>query len=119
MTDKYRQSWEKVPEGPKPDRRPEYTPTVEEVRDQWASSPRYRWAVMLSDRFAEFDRMIAAVERAAAVKALREAADEWQTKGWADTPRHADRIADRMGASKYALNWMRARADRIESGENA
>ena len=75
MTDVYRQSWEKVPEGPKPDRRPEYTPTVDEMRDQWASSPRYRWAVMLSDRFADFDRMIAEVERAAAVKALRPIAE--------------------------------------------
>ena len=119
MTDKYRQSWEKVPEGPKPDRRPEYTPTVDEMRDQWASSPRYRWAVMLSERFADFDCMIAEVERAAAVKALREAATRWQTGAWAETPRSSDFIADRMKAAQFTTKWLNSEADRIESGESA
>jgi len=86
----------------------EYTPTVEEVRDQWASSPRYRWAVMLSDRFADFDRMIAQVERAAAVKALREAA----YTVWVASPQgpESEDARDRIDAMVDAL---------VESGEGA
>jgi hypothetical protein len=97
----------------------EYTPTTEEVRREYAAGRGRMGLAIDLDTHSDFNRWLAQVERAAAVKALREAADEWQTKGWADTPRHADRIADRMGASQYALNWMRARADRIESGEGA
>jgi hypothetical protein len=78
-----------------------YTPTVEEVRDQWASSPRYGWAVMLSDRFADFDRMIAEVERAAAVKALREAGE----------------ASGRISYPAYLA--VKRLADLIESGESA
>lgn len=58
---------------------------------------------------AEFDLWLAAY--AAAV--LRSAADAWTQGAWADTPRHTDRIADRMGASQYAGDWLRARADAI------
>jgi hypothetical protein len=79
MTDVYRQSWEKVPEGPKPDRRPEYTPTVEGVRefysDEWDSYfDQSNTREYVQGRIVEFDRMIAEVERAAAVKALRRSA---------------------------------------------
>lgn len=54
----YRQSWERVPEGPKPEGRPVYTPSTEEVREEWASllGGLYR-----NQRYSEFDRMIAAV----------------------------------------------------------
>lgn len=41
---------------------------------------------------------------------LLAAADAWMWGGWADTPRHADRVADRMAASQYAGEWLRARA---------
>ena len=62
---------------------------------------------------AEIDRL-AAHDREVAAGALRDAALDWQTRTWANTPRHADRIADRMAASQYACDWLRARADQIE-----
>jgi hypothetical protein len=87
----------------------EYTPTVEEVRRQWNNAVR---SDLVPTRSAEFDSMIAEVE----ARGLEKAAEEWQTKGWAGTPRSADRVADRMGASQYALNWMRARAQQVREG---
>lgn len=51
-TGDFRQSWERVPEGPKPGGPPEYTPTTEEVRGaygKWVGDPEW------------FDRMIAVV----------------------------------------------------------
>jgi hypothetical protein len=75
----------------------EYTPTVEEVREKWACllGGLYR-----DKRYAEFDRMIAAVERAAAVKALREA---------------AQMLENRQGDLAYSWEMVRTEADRIES----
>ena len=109
MSDVYRQSWERVPEGPKPDRRPEYTPTVEEVRDGWVwymaeTSDRNLFS---AEDSAEFDRMIAAVERAAEVKALRAAA----RLVWVNSPQGPE--------SEDARDRIEAEADRIESGESA
>jgi hypothetical protein len=94
----------------------EYTPTVEEVR---ASAD---WGAFTDP--AEFDRMIAAVERAAAVKALRDAADAII----ADLPygfgMRPDGTEDKE-ASAYAEGLHVANvtvstyADRIENGESA
>jgi hypothetical protein len=89
----------------------EYTPTWFEARQQYGSGDDYDQA--------EFDRMIAEVERAAAVKALREAATRWQTGAWAETPRSSDFIADRMKAAQFTTKWLNSEADRIESGESA
>jgi hypothetical protein len=55
----------------------DYTPTVEEVRefysDKWDSYfDEANTRDYIEGRIADFDRMIAAVERAAAVKALRD-----------------------------------------------
>jgi hypothetical protein len=63
---------------------------------------------MLSDRFADFDRMIAQVERAAAVKALREAA----YTVWVASPQgpESEDARDRIDAMVDAL---------VESGEGA
>lgn len=53
-----------------------------------------------------------------AAKALRDAADAWQTGGWADDiPKGATRPAVVLGMAQRATNWLRARADRIERGE--
>ena len=46
----------------------------------------------------------------AKAEALRGAADDWTQGAWANTPRHADRITDRMKAAQYAGDWLRARA---------
>lgn len=43
---------------------------------------------------------------------LRDAADEWQTREWANVPRHADRVADRLGAAQHVCDWLRTRAAR-------
>lgn len=43
-------------------------------------------------------------------QALIDAANDWTGGAWADTPRHADRAADRIAASQYAGDWLRARA---------
>jgi hypothetical protein len=77
----------------------EYTPTVEEVR---ASAD---WGAFTDP--AEFDRMVAAVERAAAVKALREAA----RLVWVNSPQGPE--------SEDARDRIEAEADRIEGGESA
>lgn len=114
----------------------DYTPTPEEVRDAWIGqevlrdSLRGRSAPDDEAVFgAEFDRMIAAVERAAAVKALREAAGV--AKAFADKAidkrddsdypeshygNRLDGIA--WGAHEVAVS-LRDRADRIESEEQA
>lgn len=39
----------------------EYTPTTEEVRGQWASSPVYGYRDPMPVRLAEFDRWLASV----------------------------------------------------------
>lgn len=53
-------------------------------------------------------------QQRAARDVLRAAADAWTQGAWADTPRHADRGADRIAAAQYAGDWLRARADRLE-----
>lgn len=54
----------------------------------------------------------AAVARGRAV-ALLDAADAWQQGAWTNTPRNADRIAERIGAAQYVTDWLRARASGV------
>lgn len=49
-----------------------------------------------------------------AAQALRDAADAWQAGAWAETPRYADPVADRLSSAQFAYGWLRARADQIE-----
>jgi hypothetical protein len=89
----------------------EYTPTVEYARAQYARQENYDYyyegdLYLTPDgqlSASEFDRMIAEVERAAAVKALREAA----FTGYFGTSAQSTllRLAERR------------EADRIEKGE--
>lgn len=62
----------------------------------------------------------AALEAAApliAAQALRDAADGYQTGGWADDlPAGGSRPALILGMSRRAVAWLRARADEIEAG---
>lgn len=86
----------------------DYTLTTDEVREMyWECSGEPRRD---SGAWAEFDRWLASVK----ADVLRDAADRWTQGAWASTPRHTDRVADRMGASQYAGDWLRAEADRIE-----
>ena len=98
-----------------------YTPTTEYVRDFYA---KFTPSILIDRRpngyeraEAEFDRWLAEHDREVAARTLRDAALDWQTRAWANTPRHADRIADRMAASQYACDWLRAHADQIEEGK--
>ena len=55
--------------------------------------------------------VIEARVREARADALTDAADAWTQGAWASTPRHKDRVADRMAASQYAGDWLRERAE--------
>jgi hypothetical protein len=82
----------------------EYTPTVDEVRRDYAAGRDRMGLVIDLDTHADFARFLAAVERAAAVKALREA---------------AVMLENRRGNLAYSWEMVRAEADLIESGEQA
>jgi hypothetical protein len=120
MSDVYTQPWEKLPQGPKPEGRPEYTPITAEVRDYFAhgqfSDVTEREAVAAFNRWlAEHD---AAVERAAVVKALRPVADLL-------APIIARIDGDRVGTHsvnchEYHVQCLAVAVQRrIESGESA
>lgn len=49
--------------------------------------------------------------------ALRKAAEVWQQGAWADAPRHADRVRERIATGQWVGEWLRTRAwsqDRLE-----
>jgi len=104
---------------------PSYTPTVEEVREEWATAPRGD----RNDRYRDFDRMIAAVERVAAVKALREAARAAEAfadkaieqRDDSDYPEshYGNRLDGVAWGSYQVAVSLHDRADRIESEEQA
>lgn len=54
--------------------------------------------------------------RARGAKALRDAADSWQTGDWASAPHRADRIEERLANAQYVCDWLRNRADALEAG---
>ena len=97
----------------------DYTPTVDEVRDRYADGrtgigewTRFDESVKraVEEAYAEFDRMIAEVERAAAAKALEEFADQ-MTTGFNAGTLNAERRAIKREARA------RAEAYRQERGE--
>ena len=70
--------------------------------------------IALARLLAPAVEVIVARHRAeAAQEALLGAADAWTQGAWADTPRRADRVADRMAASQFAGDWLRDRATQI------
>ena len=80
----------------------DYTPTTDDVRDYYGNGQVPE----------EFDRWLAAHDAEVASKALRDAADAWQTGGWANgLPKGADRVALILGMAQGATTWLRARAD--------
>lgn len=87
----------------------EYTPTTEQMREDWGdlvvpvvAPPKSARA----ERLAEFDRWLAARDREVAAKALRDAADRFMPHPALGLARLADAAAD----------LLRAEADRIEKG---
>ena len=65
----------------------------------------------------ELEAALDEAERRGAEKALRDAADIWQRGQWADAPRRADRVQERIANGQFVGNWLRARADRIGEGQ--
>jgi hypothetical protein len=86
------------------------------VCDEWSDDEMSEdWDEHLADAIMP----LVARERAAAKQeALKEAADAWLHGAWGNTPRKADRVADRMAASQYAGDWLKARAASIETGSD-
>ena len=81
-----------------------YTPTTDDVRDEWIESGQGSPTVRLHAG-AAFDRWLAAHDAEVAAQALREAAS-------APIPRAA------LNTRNNGLRqWLRDRADRIERGE--
>lgn len=57
-----------------------------------------------------------ALEAAASLieaKALNEAADDWQRGEWANAPRRADRVQERIANGQHVGDWLRERAARL------
>lgn len=88
----------------------EYTPTVEEAREGYSyyatNMGDWDFEQKKAEGRAEFDRMIAGVERAAAVKALREAATAIE---------HDELYSDDRDG--WAVDLVAGRAIELESGE--
>jgi hypothetical protein len=54
--------------------------------------------------------------RAEAVeRALSATADKWQWGAWADAPRCADQVKERIANAQFVTDWLRARAKEAES----
>lgn len=71
----YRQPWERVPEGPKPELRPVYTPTTEGIRENFAWVDNYPYEGAVDPALlARFDLWLATVR-----------ADAWD-EGYAARP---------------------------------
>ncbi len=96
----------------------EYTPTVEEVRDAWITFAVY-WGTPASRGGEPFDRMIAVVERAAAVKALREAAADFRNAARAGVEPELNLLAAKLLDRRAGRYDQPAQSLSIESREQA
>lgn len=83
----------------------QYTPTVDELRRVYALKVPHD---QRDRRNAEFDRFLSAAEQRGAIKALREAADEFAPE-WSDKPG----LSATRGVSQ-TRKWLRNRADQME-----
>lgn len=104
----------------------DYVPTIDEVRDRYADArvgigewTRFDESVNLAveEAYAEFDRMIAEVERAAAERALEGAAED--VEGIKNAARDG---MNKFGpypwhAAEGVADWLRARAAEIREGK--
>ena len=50
-------------------------------------------------------------------RALRDVADKWSQGQWADAPRRADRVQERIANAQHVGDWLRAHAAQIEQIE--
>lgn len=56
-------------------------------------------------------------DREVIAAAIHRTAERWLHFAWANTPRKADRVDDRMTASQYVGDWLHERAELIAKGE--
>jgi len=74
-----------------------------------------------TDRLADIqpllDRARAEGERVGAARALQEAADKWQWGEWANAPRCADRVQERIANAQYVTDWLRERNAALSSSD--
>lgn len=90
----------------------DYTPTTDDVRMGWADLRAETVQEGLLAE-AEFDRWLAQHDAEIQAQALRDAEDNWQGGEWADAPRRADRIQERLANGKHVGDWLRRRAARL------
>ena len=91
-----------------------YTPTTDDVRDEWIESGQGSPTVRLHAG-AAFDRWLAAHDTQVAAKALREAADELDLPGSTATGYYAsEQDSGYRDAERDAKQWLRARAEQAK-----
>lgn len=88
----------------------EYTPTTEEVRDAYSGHDFDQTIAV-----AQFDRWLAEVERAAAARALTEAAEIAEALDFGPAPLFSRASAHQWGARQAAVR-IRARAAEMREG---
>lgn len=59
------------------------------------------------------DAALAAATPHIAAQALTKVADKWQRGAWADAPRCADRVQERIANGQWVHEWLRARAKEV------
>lgn len=82
-----------------------------EIGQGWSGGPRR------DDLLELAHALLPVVDRIAnqrAAQALTQTANVWQYSVWADMPRSAGRVADRIEAAQFVTDWLRARADALD-----
>ena len=95
----------------------EVTPEVTRARNGWVHHRRLVTKSPAHGAGAAFDRMIAEVERAAAARALTEAAEIAEALDFGPAPPFSRASAHQWGARQAAVR-IRARAAEIREGKN-
>lgn len=75
-----------------------------------------RWVVRRIRAVIADPDAVAKHNAAIAAKALNDAADAWQHGQWADAPRRADRIEERIANGQHVTDWLRARTKGADHG---
>lgn len=59
--------------------------------------------------------ILAAVWDEVQARALQEACEDWSRGEWADAPRRADRVQERIANGQHVGEWLRTRAARLRT----
>lgn len=81
--------------------------------ERWEDlSPEYQ-----ADLKGDMRAALEAVAHLIAARALEETAQAWQRGEWADAPRSAEPIRERLDTAQYVTDWLRHRA-RVQVNQN-